>query len=432
MTKNNRCCVGGCDNDQRYPERVVKRSHVSKMVWHLWPKDKALSEPWKKRLAKGRENFEPGLYMSVCSNHFVDGKRTASNPVPMLFMTAFEQQTPSPKKRRKVARVDVYNIPSTTCASLSAEWPANVDEIAQDNSVYPSMKFEQITRESDVRFFTGLRTMTVFKFIFDWLLFKAVHMQYWRGAKTTSEFEAKRHELQEKSPVILNKPGPSRSLTHEQEFLLVLMRLRLGLLGHDLAFRFKVTTALVSSIFITWLNLMAKELGVLIVWPSRGEVKKTLPNCFKKLYPEVRCIILLRCFEVFTETPSALDIAAAFWSEYKHYYTFKLLIAITPTGAISYVSPAYGGRTSDVFVVRDSGFLNFIEPFDQVMADRGFKIKENLLMIMATLCIPLSCAASTQMIASDVRKISSIANVRSSWEICRRCAKILLAAEHKM
>ena len=290
MTKNNRCCVGGCDNDQRYPERVVKRSHVSKMVWHLWPKDKALSERWKKRVAKGRENFEPGLYMSVCSNHFVDGKRTASNPVPTLFMTAFEQQTPSSKKRRKVARVDLNNIPSTTCASSSAEWPANVDEIAQDNSVYPSMKFEQITRESDVRFFTGLRTTTVFKFIFDWLLFKAVHMQYWRGAKTTTEFEAKRRESQEKSPVILNKPGPSRSLTHEQEFLLVLMRLRLGLLGHDLAFRFKVTTALVSSIFITWLNLMAKELGVLIVWPSRGQVKKTLPNCFKKLYPKVRCM----------------------------------------------------------------------------------------------------------------------------------------------
>ena len=126
--------------------------------------------------------------MSVCSNHFVDGKRTLSNPVPTLFKTAFEQQTPSPKKHRKVARVGVYNIPSTTCASSSAEWPANVDEIAQDYSVYPLMKFEQIMLESDIRFFTGLQTTTVFKFMFDRLLFKAVHMQYWRGAKTASEF----------------------------------------------------------------------------------------------------------------------------------------------------------------------------------------------------------------------------------------------------
>ena len=46
------------------------------------------------------------------------------------------------------------------------------------------------------------------------------------------------------------------------------------------------------------------------------------------------------------------------------------------------------------------------------MADRGFKIKENLMMSMATLCIPPSCTASMQMLPSDVRKTSNIANVR--------------------
>ena len=28
MGKKHRCCVGGCNNDQRYPDLVVKRSHV--------------------------------------------------------------------------------------------------------------------------------------------------------------------------------------------------------------------------------------------------------------------------------------------------------------------------------------------------------------------------------------------------------------------
>ena len=32
------------------------------------------------------------------------------------------------------------------------------------------------------------------------------------------------------------------------------------------------------------------------------------------------------------------DLAATLWSEYKHQYTFKVLVAITPNGAISYVS----------------------------------------------------------------------------------------------
>ena len=167
----------------------------------------------------------------------------------------------------------------------------------------------------------------------------------------------------------------------------------------------------VNSIFITWIKLMSKELtSVLIVWPSRQQVKKTLPSCFRKLYPKVRCII--DCFEWFTETPSGLDLAATLWSEYKHHYTFKVLVAITPNGAISYVSSCYGGRASDIFIVRNSGFLNMIEPYDEIMADRGFKIREDLMMHMATLCIPPSCASSMQMLPHDVRETSNIANVR--------------------
>ena len=33
-------------------------------------------------------------------------------------------------------------------------------------------------------------------------------------------------------------------------------------------------------------------------------------------------------------------------------------VAITPNGAFSYVSPCYGGRASDIFLVRNIGFLN--------------------------------------------------------------------------
>ena len=407
MGKKNRCCVGGCNNDQRYPDLAIKRSHVSELIWHRWPKGEALSELWRKSVSKGRKNFKPGPYMTVCSNHFVDGKRTTENPVPKLFMTESEQHTSSPRKRRKLDR--------STAESASVEPDIPPDDVSEDDAetsedcIYPSFKFAQITRESDVRFFTGIPGTETFKFLFGWLAVKAKHMQYWRGGKQTLE-ESPKAVPQLPLHSLPNKRGPTRSLTLETEFLLVLMRLRLALLGRDLAFRFKVTPATVSSIFVTWITLMAKELGVLIIWPSRAQVRKTLPNCFRKLYPKVR--VVNDCFEVFTETPSALDLAAAMWSEYKHHYTIKVLIGITPTGAISYVSPVYGGRASDVFVVRNSGFLKLIEPYDQVMADRGFKIKEDLMMMMASLCIPPSCAASSQMLPGDIKKTSSIANVR--------------------
>ena len=195
------------------------------------------------------------------------------------------------------------------------------------------------------------------------------------------------------------KSGSPRKLSLEQEILLTLMRLGLALLTEDLAFRFDVSSATASSIFI---KLMSKELSVLIIWPRRSQVRKTLPK--------VRCII--DCFECFTETPSGLNLAATMWSQYKHHYTFKALVAIKPNGAISYVSPTYGGRAADIFIVKDSGFLDLLQPFNEVMADRGFKIKKELMMRMASLCIPPSKAASMQMLPADVKKTSNICSER--------------------
>jgi hypothetical protein len=79
-----------------------------------------------------------------------------------------------------------------------------------------------------------------------------------------------------------------------------MMRLRLGLLVHDLACRFQISDSLVSFILITWIKLMKLELSHLIVWPAKHVIKENLPLCFKKLYPHVRCII--DCTEVFIET----------------------------------------------------------------------------------------------------------------------------------
>ena len=183
-------------------------------------------------------------------------------------------------------------------------------------------------------------------------------MQYWHGAKQTENESAKVPYTQYQLFAGTGKrSGPPRKLSLEQEILLTLIKLRLALLTEDLAFRFQVSSTTASSIFTTWIKLMSKELSVLIIWPSRSQVNKTLPSCFRKLYPKVCCII--DCFECFTETPSGLDLAATMWSEYKYHYTLKALVAITPNGAISYVSPTYRGRATDIFIVKNSGFWTF-------------------------------------------------------------------------
>ena len=128
------------------------------------------------------------------------------------------------------------------------------------------------------------------------------------------------------------------------------------------------------------------------------------------MYPKARVII--DCTEIFVQTPNSLEVQSFLWSEYKHHCAFKLLICITPNDAISWISPACGGRNSDRFIVPDSGFLDLPQPYDCAMADRGFKIKDDLLMRRCTLSIPPpSAAVGNQVIAKDLKKTSQIENV---------------------
>lgn len=108
---------------------------------------------------------------------------------------------------------------------------------------------------------------------------------------------------------------------------------------------------------------------------SMKVVKKTLPTKFKKPgYSKVRHII--DCTELFIETPSDPKLRAPTWSDYKHHNTVKILVSITSNGSFNFVSSAWGGRTSDVHLTRESGFYHILEPYDEVMADQGFTIAE--------------------------------------------------------
>ena len=105
-------------------------------------------------------------------------------------------------------------------------------------------------------------------------------MQYWRGEKqTTKETPQPPCPFELVASFVKRRPGPERKLRLEQELVLTSIKLGLGLLVLDLGFRFHIsttTTTTVSTIFITWVKLISRELSASIVWPSRQQVKKTL------------------------------------------------------------------------------------------------------------------------------------------------------------
>ena len=107
---------------------------------------------------------------------------------------------------------------------------ADMEDCSEDKTVYIPMRMEQLTREHDVHFYTGLNGTVAFNALFDLVVKKAAIMNYWKGeknskSKTNEKFEAYSKRLN----VILSQPcedtgslrrGPPRKLTLQQELLL--------------------------------------------------------------------------------------------------------------------------------------------------------------------------------------------------------------------
>ena len=100
------------------------------------------------------------------------------------------------------------------------------------------------------------------------------------------------------------------------------------------------------------------------------------------------------------------------WSTYKHHNTVKYLVGITPAGAISFLSPGWGGRVSDKQITKQSGFLDLLEPRDDILADRGFLIREELAAYGATLRIPNFTKGKRQLPANEVDTSRQLSRVR--------------------
>jgi len=71
-----------------------------------------------------------------------------------------------------------------------------------------------------------------------------------------------------------------------------------------------------------------------------------------------------------------------------------------------------GGRSTDKHVTENDGFLINLIPGDIVLADRGFDIKDSVLMMNADVKIPIKTTGRAQLDAKDVEETRSLAHLR--------------------
>lgn len=209
-------------------------------------------------------------------------------------------------------------------------------------------------------------------------------------------------------------PTTNRSpLSYKDQLLMTLVKLRLNTPWLSLADQFCSNKTSLNDIFWKWIDLIYIKMSGLIKWPDHDANIRTLPNTFRQYFPRLTGII--DCTEIFIERPKKLEARVTVYSNYKKHSTVKFLVGCTPHGSISFLSKAFGGRISDVELVKRSGLMEKTDhhPGDQILADRGFTLIDEFAATCGVeLIIPSFTKGKKQLSAKEVETTRQIASVR--------------------
>ena len=103
----------------------------------------------------------------------------------------------------------------------------------------------------------------------------------------------------------------SQTLSPFQEFVMVLIKLRLDVPFQDLAYRLNISVPTVS---IT----IDIRLSPFIHWSDRESLIRSMPQCFQFSFG-TKTTVIIDCFEIFIEKPTNLLARAQTFSPYKHH-----------------------------------------------------------------------------------------------------------------
>ena len=318
----------------------------------------------------------------VASDCGSDSFLSASTSEPVLqphSNTANVQVTVNAALTSQIELLEVENRKLKNQLQVAIQAPFRIECISHDNAL--------------VSLYTGFSSFDVLRAFFRFLGPSVDRLQTWG---TKSKTGAKRR----------TKLDPFNQL------FMTLTKLKLDLNVRDIAVRFQISTSTVSRYFITWICFLYHELKEIEWFPTKDQVAGTLPSAFREHYATT--IAIIDASEIFVETPSDLVLQSTAWSSYKHHNTFKFLVACTPNGAISYISPLYLGSVSDPQLTRDCGFLEKLQGMSgaSVMADRGFTIKESLSKLGIGLNLPPFMEGRRQLPADEMQRGRSIASLR--------------------
>lgn len=279
---------------------------------------------------------------------------------------------------------EVLASPLVTSVSTQTDIMTGPIGTAIAGSARPTMSVANFQTDLDgIHNFTGLENYAKFQFVLNTLGPAAYHLKYVHGALP-------------------------KHISIEDAFFIVLIRLRKHYTLFDISRMFGITETDASNIFCTWIRFMSLQWREVPWWPSRSLVQFYAPDDFKTKFQTTRVII--DGTECPIKKPKLPTAQQSTFSTYKNRNTVKVLAGISPGGLTSYVSPAYGGSTSDRQIIERSRVPQLCDTGDSVMADKGFNVQDIFAPYNVTVNIPTFFKKKNRMGGKSVlhdRKIAS-------------------------
>ena len=293
------CIAYGCTNSS---DMKIKKS------WHRLPlENKELLSKWLTKIR--RTNTSVNEHSRLCGDHFeadcfkkIPGSsrvnlKPGSIPTKFCFVQEKAPRKP-PAERKSVERkqpLSYVNNPSddmTECEidNMELEIEESKEERLRRRIKELELSLERETAQRKTaeaaletkrfsvknwrqdpkvfKFYTGF-TEEQFCCLLEFLGDRMNNLTYWGSSSASNS---------NNEDLGGSKPGPSRKLTAEDELLLVLTRLHVGMLEQDLAVRFVLSQWHVSRIITTWVNAMFQRFKEVDIWPMREQSLANLPE----------------------------------------------------------------------------------------------------------------------------------------------------------
>ncbi|CAM4831937.1 unnamed protein product [Rotaria magnacalcarata] len=348
-------CVACCNRENR----------SSNISFHRFPTDRIQQQQWLTRLK--RLDIKDVSNKRVCAIHFdvssfiVQSKKKKRN-----------SGASDNKKRLKKDALpmecisDLRLIDCGTQTDLDMISLSNLFEkltLLESNIIDFSIDIERFQNDDyNINYFTGFRSYKIFRMVFELLQvqYDEHFIQY-----TSRDDPALCH----------SKSIDNHKLSAENQFFLFMIRLRRATDEQELAVYFNISQSTVSRMVISWTRFVYSVVSSINLWPTKDQIQQALPFEMRKNYPYVRVIVDCTEFEI--EQPANPQAQQDTWSTYKNTNTPKGLVGITPNGIVSYISPLYGGATSDKAIINMDGsqsLIELLEDGDNIMSDRGFSL----------------------------------------------------------